>query len=1267
MIGGLDTFLKGPAPAEPGLCEKDIQDALGPRYEALSLVGAGASALVFKVADLAADREVRAAKLTCLDRSPQAGDAVEAARAEFALASRLSHPNLARYFDLDIPPEGRFAVTTMEFVDGAPFGPALTQRDAGTACELMVQLLRGLQFLHDAGFVHGDVKPGNVLCGISAGLPWAKLLDFHLALPAGGAAGAKSRGTLRYMAPEVIAGAPPEARSDLYSAGVLFHEALSGEPLFDGTPQDVAARHLVAPVAQAAGVGALGRVIERLLSKHPDGRYPSASEALAAVAAAAGRGWLAETRETLLGRVRSAPLVGRNEALDKFAELLRPMEGPNGSAKVCLVRGRPGLGKTRLLREYQVRAQWSGLRTLFLGRTETAVGLLDRIDHWLGWESAGHGPVGVEQDMAGNISGVSDGVPTSREAGRIHLSPVLMSRSDATTDQLIAVGTRRRLAVFLDDVDELPADALECILFLIRGTRHSSVLFSLAVSDTTEQSALQGALEAWRHEGSVVEISLDELSLDDRRRLIQGALPGTTPPMAIDGLAEGCGGSPEVLILTLQHLVASGRLAMDASGRMQAADDLVSSLPESLTQLSSQIVESVDAGARNALELLAAAGGDVDADVLASAAKLDAGALLYTMQNGPASALVSFRRTDQGTLCKLQHAYLAESVLGHVSRGKTQALHDKLADAMEHPSGPGSAGATENIARHRLQGKSRQEGVRLALGWLVGRSGKSADESDFGLARMALRHARGADRTRLLEVAGDLALARGAFSEAADLFRKALRASHPPGSEGLRLRRKLGMAYVGAGDIPRARRALGKVAGAAAAAGGMNMAEVGYANLALGRACLYESRVGHAVKNCETAAAIGRELGDEHLVAGAFRWMGEAYLVGGEMEDSRGAFLEALQRFRNVADPMGIGASLAAVGYTEMLRQDWQSSVSCLEEALRHLRPNGYVTQAAEALSNLGAVNQKLCAWDRATENYDEALVLYERLGYARGQSAVLLNLSQVNASRGWLELAIAQAEDALQIAGTDSRLRCHAMNRMARAQYALGDLAAARETSESAADLATASDLQVPLESAYRTLGEIEVLQGQLAAAEEHLQSALALCRRSGSSEREAVCVARLAEVAIASGDVDSAHRLADSACARAATLPQGVAKAVTHTVKGRVLLAMGDAGEALGELLKADEFFSRSRVWDELTEVSLHLARAYLRLGRLRFAAVHCRTALDTVEQVASHLQCEEHKALFLTDPRRRDLYQVASELRQVAEQSTGHSSGAHEHGVR
>lgn len=1238
--------------AELGLGDRQILEVLGSRYEVLSFIGSGASAAVFKVADLASERQIKAAKLTSLFPSDQETDRADALRTEFGLASRFAHPNLVRYFDLDIMPAGRFSVTTMEFVDGTPLGVELTRRDVRLTCELMIQLLRGLQFLHESGFVHSDVKPSNVLCHVNYDAVSVKLLDYHLAFRPAQADQSKPRGTLRYMAPEVIAGGPADSRSDLYSAGVLFYEALTGSPLFSGSPREVAAQHLAAPVARVEVGGDLARVLSRFLVKSPEGRYASAVEAIAAIAAATGAEQRPETLDTMLGRVRSARLIGRDDAVAKLEELLATPPQTHGSPRILLIQGQPGLGKTRLLRKCEVRAQCFGFSTFLVTSDAGAYRMLDRLARWVGIETeeppTGHVKMGAEAGLFAPAELALD--PAG--AGRYSVPAAMMARSDIITDRLMELGVRRRAVLLFDDMDRLGPEALECALFLARGAVRSEVRLCLTLSHATDlPRPLSDQLATWRREGAVVDVLLNELSVAARRTLISEMLPATTPTAVVNRLTEACGGSPEVIATTVEHLVTRGSLSVDARGNVVATDDFAASVPDSISRLGLDLVESVGSAARDAIELLAVADEEVPFAALASAVEVNREALRTLLDGGPGGAAISFRQAAGGPLCKLQHQAIGKALLKMSPPERTKVMHDRLADALEKFPNAEPDQAAIRTARHRLEGASPDSGVALTLELLEGRHPGDLQDRYFGLLGLALSHAEGQERRNLLEIAGDMNCARGAFGDGLNLLQDALQARPLPAAVRARLLRKVAMAYTGAGDYAEARFALAPVAGPGPDLAPSEMLEVALANLVLARVNLYESNFDGAVSNCETARDIGDQLGDDGLAAAALRALGEAYLANSLVEDARLAFTASLRVFRRLGETASHAEVLASLGRVAVVRQELKRAAKCLEEAFLTLRAEGHLSEAARALSNLGAVHQKLCNWEQAVDYYGQALMLYERFGYARGHSAVLVNLSQVNASRGWLELAIEEGMEALDIAPEDPQLRCHALNRIARAQYALGSLSAARDASLSAEKTAKALDLAVPLESAYRTLGEIGVLRGEITAAQEHLQLALALSRRTGSAGREAVCLARLAEAVMAGGDLASASSLAESACSTAEATGLESVTALTHAVRGKVELGRGRCHEALHYLLKAEVGFSRMHVCDESAEVSLRLGRTYAELGRLRFAALYYRAALDAVEQVARRLQDDRNRSLFLSDPRRIEIFDGIRSLRLMA----------------
>lgn len=214
---------------------------------------------------------------------------------EARLTARLRHPNIVP--TLDIVADGGHLLIVMEYVEGESLAGLVTLvRDAGdripvaVACAIIHDLLLGLHEAHEAhdddgsalAIIHRDVSPQNVMVGLD-GL--ARVLDF-------GVAKARSRvhhsneneikGKIPYMPPEQLFGEAIDRRADIYGAGVLLWEALTGSRLFDGGSEEslvrrIDAGEIPAPCTRAPGISAeLDAIVMRALCKDPDGRFPTA-------------------------------------------------------------------------------------------------------------------------------------------------------------------------------------------------------------------------------------------------------------------------------------------------------------------------------------------------------------------------------------------------------------------------------------------------------------------------------------------------------------------------------------------------------------------------------------------------------------------------------------------------------------------------------------------------------------------------------------------------------------------------------------------------------------------------------------------------------------------------------------------------------------------------------------------------------------------------------------------------------------------------------
>jgi eukaryotic-like serine/threonine-protein kinase len=202
---------------------------LGDRYRLERVIATGGMATVWLARDIELDRDVAVKILS--DVLAENKTYAERFRREARVAAGLSDPSLVRMFDYSGRAERPYLV--MEYVAGGTLADRIA---AGTATHLDAErlareLLAALATIHEAGVVHRDVKPSNVLLDHEGG---THLTDFGIAQPEDATqltGTGEVIGTLKYMAPEVLAGQPATERSDLYALGVLLSEALAGRPM----------------------------------------------------------------------------------------------------------------------------------------------------------------------------------------------------------------------------------------------------------------------------------------------------------------------------------------------------------------------------------------------------------------------------------------------------------------------------------------------------------------------------------------------------------------------------------------------------------------------------------------------------------------------------------------------------------------------------------------------------------------------------------------------------------------------------------------------------------------------------------------------------------------------------------------------------------------------------------------------------------------------------------------------------------------------------
>lgn len=264
-------------------------DTVGP-YRVTGEIGEGAMGVVYQVVNGVTGR-FDAMKVLTGDGSHDLQQ-VERFLHEIQLQARLEHPNIAQVRTAFC--EDRTLIMIMEQVEGEPLDRALLRGIPApiVAFQVMEQILLALEYAHGKGVIHRDVKPANILVDK---LGHVKITDFGLARrqddPSKTLPGI-AVGTVFYMSPEQVRGTGPvDARSDLYAAGIVLYEMLTGRKPFDGGEQFAIMRaqveHNPPPPSHWMPLfpPAVDLVLARALAKDPAQRFQSASEFLAAVRA----------------------------------------------------------------------------------------------------------------------------------------------------------------------------------------------------------------------------------------------------------------------------------------------------------------------------------------------------------------------------------------------------------------------------------------------------------------------------------------------------------------------------------------------------------------------------------------------------------------------------------------------------------------------------------------------------------------------------------------------------------------------------------------------------------------------------------------------------------------------------------------------------------------------------------------------------------------------------------------------------------------------
>jgi tetratricopeptide (TPR) repeat protein len=1022
---------------------------IGQRYEILDLLGTGGMGSVYRAYDRLSGQTVALKRVVVAPRPAADTSGLLLALAhEFHLLASLRHPHIISVFDYGFD-SVRQPYFTMEILDQPQ-----TLLDIGQGqplafqIDLLVQALQALTYLHRRGILHHDLKPENMLVGGGQ----LRLLDFGLSLALDQPQRADISGTLSYLPPEVLDGAPFTAAGDLYAIGVIAYQLLAGHHPF---PADSAGDFFdkvlaAAPdLAELAAPPDLAAVVGRLLSKEPGARFPSAEATIAALRRAVGLPGLPERAEIRESFLQAAAFVGRAADLAQLRGALGQALAGQGS--VWLVGGESGVGKSRLLEELRTEALVAGALVV-RGQAVEGGGVPYQL-----WRQPLR-RLALGADLSDYDAGVlKDLVPDI---------DVLLRRAVPDAPMLEGLARRQRLA---DTIAQLLRRQRQPVLLLLEDLQWADESLDLLLGVLRAADAPLLVLGSYR---------------DDEQSDLPTRLPGAQvlklarlSPEEVAGLSAAmlgeAGKQPQVVALLAREtegnaffMVEVARaLAEEAGGLARIGPTMLPAnvIAGGMRQLVRRRLGRVPETGRRLLKQAAVAGRQIELAVLEvlAGAEVELADWLRACADAAVLEIAEER-------WRFAHDKLREGVLAELTTAERPELHRQVAEAIElvYADQSGRAAYAEALLDHwREAGDAAKEIAYIVL-----------------VAERAVRLIAEYDQARAL-------LARGI----ALLDRQPL-----PGGDHWRMQllQLLGMADMIQSNHAAAlrhfeaslalARALQESAGIAAALDGL--AEV---NWLLGN---YDTTITYA----QEELVLARQIGNRRSAAQALNLLGICADTRGDYRAAQDFYRQGLALYQDIGDLQGVAVIQTNLGEIARIRSDYPSAQACFEQSVALHQQIGDRRYIATPLYNLGLIALDRGDYLAAHGLFEQSMEIARAIGDRQVIALCLASFGSVTAAGGNYSNALAYLEQSLALCQEDGQreLMGWVLCELGRVFSELGDLAAAHDRLAQSQALLQELDQQQILSACLYRFGLLAAQQGDDAAAATYLDNSLSIAR---------------------------------------------------------------------------------------------------------------------------------------------------------------------------
>jgi tetratricopeptide (TPR) repeat protein len=654
--------------------------------------------VVYRATDLELQRDVAIKILPAANSSERdSGRLLREARA----AAMLNHPHIVTVHDVGDESGRRFFV--MELVAGPTLRDS-NVTDFAEIVDIASQVCDALAHAHSHGLVHRDIKPENILLAGEAGARRTiKLADLGISVPLDGARLTEAGmivGTADYMAPEQAMGEPVDARTDLYSLGVVLYELTTGRTPFSGDhPLAVVSQHVNAPVVPPRAVRSdiprgLEAVILKLLAKSPSERYARAADVRDALAHSLDSTAVPSTSETnaavvVLDALSRGQLVGRVQEFEEAKEFWRRAKA--GRSHAVLLSGEPGAGKTRMGREMIVNAALQGAVVLSGAcyEYEAATPYLPFADAFRSWVRGQRNPetlCGICGEFAPQLARLAPEI--ERHLGPFPERPALPPHEerllffDAVSHAFRSLASTHGLLFYIDDLHWADTGTLWMLGHLLRDVRDQPILFvaSYRESELDRAHPLSKALVDWNRDRLTTRIALRRFGPNETADQLSALLGQQAPHELAAAVHQETEGNPFFIEEVVKSLIQQGSINREHGQWMfSAVHDL--EIPQSVKAAISRRLDRLSAEANDMLRAAAVLGKTFTAaELLAATADVKEDVVLDALDEAVAAQLLIAKRDEAFAFT---HDKIREVLYEELNLVRRRRLHLRTAEGLE--------------------------------------------------------------------------------------------------------------------------------------------------------------------------------------------------------------------------------------------------------------------------------------------------------------------------------------------------------------------------------------------------------------------------------------------------------------------------------------------------------------------------------------------------------------------------------------------------------